>query len=130
MAGPGDVNLLHGGHLIAGAAPSFAADNGSTTAAVSVRSGPDTGYPLAGKEPAGAQLTLQRQGQDGISAPARASRSASMSPPNAGPSTATAHYPRPAPPGTTAADGANSSPSKPRASSSVILPPARIIRRS
>ena len=63
MAGPGDVNLLHGGHLIAGAAPSFAADNGSTTAAVSVRSGPDTGYPLAGKEPAGPSSPCSAKGR-------------------------------------------------------------------
>jgi hypothetical protein len=255
VAGPGGVNLLHGGHLIAGAAPSFAAGNCSTTASVTVRSGPGTGYPLAGKEPAGAQFTLQCQWQGGISvngnatwdkvtvadgvtgaitddyttttsrnsyapgtgalgpgsaspppssigslggvdmheaaapstpagasgpwqpartartagsAQARAPRSASMSPPNAGPSTATAQYPRPATPaapgpgtatgtsprrcktppagqsprrtrlippgaiisGTTGADGASSSPSKPRASSLVILPPSRIIRRS
>ncbi len=67
MAGRGGVNLLHGGHLIAGAAPSFAAGNYSTTASVTVRSGPDTGYPLAGKEPAGAQFTLQCQWQGGIS---------------------------------------------------------------
>ena len=67
MAGPGGVNLLHGGHLIAGAAPSFAAGNCSTTASVNVRSRPDTGYPLAGTEPAGAQFTLQCQGQGGIS---------------------------------------------------------------
>lgn len=67
MAGPGGVNLLHGGHLIAGAAPSFAAGNCSTTASVTVRSGPGTGYPLAGKEPAGAQFTLQCQWQGGIS---------------------------------------------------------------
>ena len=45
----------------------FAAGNCSTTASVNVRSGPDTGYPLAGKEPAGAQFTLQCQGQGGIS---------------------------------------------------------------
>jgi uncharacterized protein YraI len=67
VAGPGGVNLLHGGHLIAGVAPSFAAGNCSTTASVNVRSGPDTGYPLAGKEPAGAQFTLQCQWQGGTS---------------------------------------------------------------
>jgi len=51
--------------IAAGAAPSFAAGTYSTTAAVNVRSGPGTGNPLVGKEPAGAQFTLQCQWQGG-----------------------------------------------------------------
>jgi hypothetical protein len=65
VAGPGGVNLLHGGPLTAGAAPRLVAGNCSTTASVNVRSRPDTGYPLVGKEPAGAQFTLQCQWQGG-----------------------------------------------------------------
>ena len=53
--------------IAAGAAPSFAAGNYSTTAPVNVRSGPGTGYPLVGKEPIGAQFTLQCQWQGGTS---------------------------------------------------------------
>jgi len=53
--------------IAAGAAPSLAAGTYSTTASVNVRSGPGTGYPFAGKEPAGAQFTLQCQWQGGTS---------------------------------------------------------------
>ncbi len=53
--------------IAAGAAPSFAAGTYSTTASVNVRSGPGTGYPLVGREPAGAQFTLQCQWQGGTS---------------------------------------------------------------
>jgi hypothetical protein len=234
--------------IAAGAAPSLAAGTYSTTASVNVRSGPSTGYPLVGKEPAGAQFSLQCQWQGGTSVNGNAtwdkvtfangftgaitdyytttpswnsyapgtgacgpgspppppgsssslggvdmqracdtqhpgqglratatnansaygSRSASTSPPNAAPSTATARYRPPAtqpapgpgtatgtsphrcktPPtgrsprrtrrirpgaiisGTTGADGASSSLNKPRASSSDLAPPWRVIRRS
>jgi uncharacterized protein YgiM (DUF1202 family) len=51
--------------IAAGAAPSFAAGTYSTTASVNVRSGPGTGYPPVGREPAGAQFTLQCQWQGG-----------------------------------------------------------------
>src|SRR5580700_10204877 len=49
------------------ASPSFAAGTYRTTASVNVRSGPGTGYPLAGTEPGGAQFTLQCQWQGGTS---------------------------------------------------------------
>jgi uncharacterized protein YraI len=47
--------------------PSFAAGTYSTTASVNVRSGPGTGNPVTGTEPAGAQFTLQCQWQGSTS---------------------------------------------------------------
>jgi surface antigen len=53
--------------IAAAAAPSFAAGTYSTTAAVNVRTGPGTGYPVIGTEPGSAQFTLQCQWQGGTS---------------------------------------------------------------